>query len=110
MNVFLNAVEWSFKNIKTTGLPRPYFNVPEKFYFRNKKRYLAKRVPIPYQSMPGEENLAIRLNIENEKYGRILADVYLEEVCINNWMIEKGYAVKYDGGTKQSPTSWTEEI
>jgi endonuclease YncB( thermonuclease family) len=47
-------------------------------------------------------------NIENEKYGRILADVYLEEVCINNWMIEKGYAVKYDGGTKQIPTSWNE--
>ena len=47
-------------------------------------------------------------NIENEKYGRILADVYLEEICINGWMIEKGYAVKYDGGTKQIPTSWTE--
>ena len=47
-------------------------------------------------------------NIENEKYGRVLADVYLGEVCINEWMIEKGYAVKYDGGTKQIPTSWTE--
>jgi endonuclease YncB( thermonuclease family) len=32
----------------------------------------------------------------------------LEEVCINEWMIEKGYAVKYDGGTKQIPTAWTE--
>jgi len=49
-------------------------------------------------------------NIENEKYGRILADVYLEEVCLNEWMIEKGYAVKYDGGTKQIPTSWMEDI
>jgi endonuclease YncB( thermonuclease family) len=48
-------------------------------------------------------------NIENEKYGRILADVYLDEICLNEWMIEKGYAVKYDGGTKQIPTSWTEE-
>jgi len=47
-------------------------------------------------------------NIENEKYGRILADVYLDELCLNDWMIEKGYAVKYDGGTKQIPTSWTE--
>lgn len=47
-------------------------------------------------------------NIENEKYGRILADVYLEEICVNDWMIEKGYAVKYDGGTKQIPTAWTE--
>ena len=47
-------------------------------------------------------------NIENEKYGRILADVYLDEICLNEWMIEKGYAVKYDGGTKQIPISWTE--
>ena len=47
-------------------------------------------------------------NIENEKYGRILADVYLGEIYINDWMIEKGYAVKYDGGTKQIPSSWTE--
>ena len=49
-------------------------------------------------------------NIENEKYGRVLADIYLEELCLNEWMIEKGYAVKYNGGTKQIPTSWTEEI
>ena len=53
------------------------------------------------------KNVIIK-NIENEKYGRILADVYLEELCLNEWMIEKGYAVKYDGGTKQIPTSWTE--
>jgi endonuclease YncB( thermonuclease family) len=47
-------------------------------------------------------------NIENEKYGRVLADVYLGEVCVNDWMIEKGYAIKYDGGTKQIPSAWTE--
>jgi micrococcal nuclease len=53
------------------------------------------------------KNVTIQ-NIENEKYGRILADVYYNELCINEWMIEKGYAVKYDGGTKQIPTAWTE--
>jgi len=47
-------------------------------------------------------------NIETEKYGRILADVYLGEICLNDWMIEKGYAVKYNGGTKQIPTDWKE--
>ena len=47
-------------------------------------------------------------NIENEKYGRVLADIYLEDLCLNEWMIEKGYAVKYDGGTKEIPTSWRE--
>lgn len=45
-------------------------------------------------------------NVQSEKYGRILADVYLEDVFLNDWMIEKKFAVKYDGGTKQIPESW----
>lgn len=45
-------------------------------------------------------------NVQSEKYGRILAEVYLEDVCLNEWMIEKKFAVKYDGGTKQIPESW----
>jgi len=45
-------------------------------------------------------------NVQNEKYGRILADVYLDDLCINDWLVEERYAVKYDGGTKQIPSSW----
>jgi hypothetical protein len=39
-------------------------------------------------------------NLDNEKYGRILADVHFQDIHINEWMIENGLAVKYDGGTK----------
>lgn len=49
-------------------------------------------------------------NIGTEKYGRILADVYLGEICVNEWMVQEGLAVKYDGGTKQRPASWDEEV
>lgn len=45
-------------------------------------------------------------NIKTEKYGRILADVYFGEININQWLIEKRMAVKYDGGTKIKPSSW----
>ena len=45
-------------------------------------------------------------NVGTEKYGRILADVYLNDLCINDWLIKEKYAVKYDGGTKTSPPSW----
>jgi len=45
-------------------------------------------------------------NIQTEKYGRILADVYFGDVHLNEWLIKEKYAVKYDGGTKKSPTSW----
>jgi endonuclease YncB( thermonuclease family) len=50
----------------------------------------------------------IRLeNVQTEKYGRILADVYLDDTHINNWLITNRYAVAYDGGTKHKPVSWS---
>ena len=52
-------------------------------------------------------NKFVRLeNIENEKYGRILADVYVGDIHINKLLLEEKYAVKYDGGTKIKPISW----
>ncbi len=41
-------------------------------------------------------------NIGNEKYGRILADVYLGDLHVNQWMKDKGHAVEYYGGKKES--------
>lgn len=39
-------------------------------------------------------------NNGKEKYGRLLADLYYNDIHINKWMVENGYAVKYDGGKK----------
>ena len=47
-------------------------------------------------------------NVQTEKYGRLLCDVYLEAENLNLWMIEKRYAMPYDGGTKVNPVSWRE--
>jgi endonuclease YncB( thermonuclease family) len=53
-------------------------------------------------------NKVIRLdNIQSEKYGRILADVYIGDIHVNELLIKERYAVKYDGGTKKKPSSWT---
>lgn len=49
-------------------------------------------------------------NIQNEKYGRLLADVYLGENSINNLLLQMGYAVPYDGGTKKSSEKWFDYI
>lgn len=52
-------------------------------------------------------NKYVRLeNVESEKYGRILADVYIGDVHLNEMLIKERYAVKYGGGTKLKPTSW----
>jgi endonuclease YncB( thermonuclease family) len=54
-------------------------------------------------------NKQIRLeNVESEKYGRILADVYLGDLHINKWLSENRYAVAYSGGTKTRPENWVE--
>ena len=54
-------------------------------------------------------NKQIRLeNVESEKYGRILADVYLGDLHINKWLIDNRYAVAYSGGTKTRPENWVE--
>jgi endonuclease YncB( thermonuclease family) len=49
-------------------------------------------------------------NVEYEKYGRLLADIYLvgQETTptINQWMLDQKYAVPYDGGTKNIPKEW----
>ena len=45
-------------------------------------------------------------NVSNEKYGRILADVYLGDEHINGWLVDENFAVLYDGGKKHRPASW----
>ena len=45
-------------------------------------------------------------NVGTEKYGRILADIYLDDIHVNKWMLDNNYAVTYDGGKKVRPPEW----
>jgi endonuclease YncB( thermonuclease family) len=46
-------------------------------------------------------NETVRLeNIRIEKYGRLLADVYLYDIHVNSWLLENNCAIPYNGGTK----------
>jgi len=51
--------------------------------------------------------MVILKNVDTEKYGRLLADVYLQDLHLNQYMLDNKYAVPYDGGTKKCPESWT---
>ena len=42
-------------------------------------------------------------NVKLEKYGRVLADVYYNDVSIGDVLCDCNLAVKYDGGTKNVP-------
>lgn len=40
-------------------------------------------------------------NVRNEKYGRLLANVYVNDIHVNKWMIDHKLAVPYFGGKKE---------
>lgn len=48
-------------------------------------------------------------NVSTEKYGRILADVYIDNLHVNTWMLENKLALPYDGGKKTRPPEWDNE-
>jgi micrococcal nuclease len=45
-----------------------------------------------------------------DKYGRLLAEIYIDGVSINQWMIDNKYAFEYDGGTKKKWEPYLQEI
>ena len=45
-------------------------------------------------------------DVQTEKYGRLLCEIYLNKEHLNKWMIDQRYALAYDGGTKVIPKSW----
>ena len=40
-------------------------------------------------------------NVKTEKYGRLLADIHIDGLHINQWLINEGYAKPYFGGKKE---------
>uniref|UniRef100_A0A6C0E2H2 TNase-like domain-containing protein n=1 Tax=viral metagenome TaxID=1070528 RepID=A0A6C0E2H2_9ZZZZ len=45
-------------------------------------------------------------NVTIEKYGRLLADVYVNDIYVNGHMLKNRLAVPYDGKTKKPPENW----
>ena len=45
-------------------------------------------------------------NNGKEKYGRLLADIYYKDIHINQWILDNGHAVAYNGGKKIRSDNW----
>ena len=50
--------------------------------------------------------MVVLKNVKMEKYGRLLADVYVNDTHVNAWMLEENLAVPYQGKTKCIPSEW----
>jgi len=91
-------------SVRIRGIDTPEIktkNPKEKVYAFHAKNALSSKI----------ENRIVELkNIDYEKYGRILADVYIDGVDVGKSMIQENYAVPYDGKTKIIPKEWTAEL
>jgi len=45
-------------------------------------------------------------NVDYDKYGRILADIYVGNIHVNQYMIDNGHAIHYNGGHKADHEIW----
>jgi micrococcal nuclease len=95
----LNGVLYKW-NCRLTGIDTPEIRTSDKlqkkfgYEVRDKLRdkILNKVVTLKCQDL--------------DKYGRLLTQIHIGDTCINQWLIDQGYAFVYDGGTKQSWTSF----
>ena len=89
-------------NVRLNGI-----DTPEIKSKNENEKLLAKKARDSLSQLIIHKNITLQ-NVKNEKYGRILADVYLDDLHLNKWMIDQHFAVEYDGKTKKAPISWPE--
>ena len=88
------------KRIRLAGIDTPESrttNVKEKAMGLESKEWLKK-------TLEGAKDILIKTELPDstEKYGRIIGHLFIngQETSLNNQMITEGYALAYDGGTK----------
>lgn len=88
------------KRIRLAGIDTPESrtkNLKEKVLGLESKEWIKK-------TLDGAEDILIKTELPDstEKYGRIIGHLFIngQETSLNNQMIDEGYALAYDGGTK----------
>ena len=88
------------KRIRLAGIDTPESrtrNLEEKALGLESKEWLKK-------TLEGAKDILIKTELPDstEKYGRIIGHLFIngQETSLNNQMITSGYALAYDGGTK----------
>jgi micrococcal nuclease len=87
------------KRVRLSGVDTPESrttDLKEKALGLEVKEWLKK-------NLDGKKNILIKTELPDstEKYGRILGRLYVDDVCLNDRMIDEGYAWEYSGGTKK---------
>jgi micrococcal nuclease len=98
------------KRIRLAGVDTPESrttDLKEKAMGLESKEWLKKK-------LEGAKDIIIKTELPDstEKYGRIIGHLFIngQETSLNNQMINEGYALAYDGGTKDKNFDVLKEI
>ena len=98
------------KRIRLAGVDTPESrttDLKEKAMGLESKEWLKKK-------LEGAKDIIIKTELRDstEKYGRIIGHLFIngQETSLNNQMITEGYALAYDGGTKDKNFDVLKEI
>jgi len=81
--------------IRLNGIDSPEIKTKHE----SEKKY-AERSRDALHQLIFEKKVTLR-NISLEKYGRILADLYYNDIHVNKWLLDNKYAIPYDGAKKR---------
>ena len=87
---------WHKCRVRLLGINAPESRTRDK---EEKKRGLAAKSWLIDKLESAEDELEMK-SYGVGKYGRVLGEIYINEVNINELMVKEGHAVKYDGGKR----------
>ena len=91
-------------SVRLTGI-----DTPEMRSKNENEKWAAKFVQQKLEYLLLDKFVSLK-DVQWDKYGRLLANVFLDEVNINEWLLDNNYAVPYEGGTKKPPENWKEFV
>jgi hypothetical protein len=107
--IFTNSKKWSKSNKTVVGLPRPFYIVND-FFLKKISFRLAKKIPVPWQSLPifNNETLTV-FNVIEENERLVVSDgicgycgvKFNEYDSCSRWIIELGFP-SLDGKTSRN--------
>jgi len=75
-------------------------DTPEKYGKRAGEKAAAKKALERVEELILGKWVTLHSVAEPDKYGRLLTDIWIDDVHVNQLLIDEGLALPYDGGTK----------
>ena len=97
----IHSINYSKIKVRLAGIDTPEIKPKKNIQSRQEHIAKAKEARDFLSNLILKKSPRIKF-LHNDLYGRPLVRIYMDDILINNLMIEKGYAKKYNGGTKDN--------